>query len=116
MRTIVEAHEARVWGENRSEIEYRLLTLLVADVGRALTHRQILREVWGPGHIADTHDLRVYVTGLRRQLAVNPSLPGRIRTESRVGYRLVFDDCPPGHNRALSDPSSAAISACRAWG
>lgn len=72
-------------------IEYRLLTLLIANAGRVLTHRQILREVWGPSHAEDTHYLRVYMTGLRRKLEANPNLPSHIRTETGVGYRLVLD-------------------------
>jgi two-component system KDP operon response regulator KdpE len=72
-------------------IEYRLLALLIANTGRVLTHRQLLREVWGPSHAEDTHYLRVYMTGLRRKLEENPSLPRHIRTESGVGYRLVID-------------------------
>ncbi|WP_018507726.1 two-component system response regulator KdpE [Thiobacillus thioparus] len=72
-------------------IEYRLLALLIANVGRVLTHRQLLREVWGPSHAEDTHYLRVYMTGLRRKLEANPTLPRHIRTESGVGYRLVAD-------------------------
>ena len=72
-------------------IEYRLLALLIANAGRVLTHRQLLREVWGPSHAEDTHYLRVYMTGLRRKLEENPTLPRHIRTESGVGYRLVTD-------------------------
>lgn len=72
-------------------IEYRLLALLIANAGRVLTHRQLLREVWGPSHAEDTHYLRVYMTGLRRKLESNPTLPRHIRTESGVGYRLVTD-------------------------
>jgi two-component system KDP operon response regulator KdpE len=68
-------------------IEYRLL----ANAGRVLTHRQLLREVWGPSHAEDTHYLRVYMTGLRRKLEETPTLPRHIRTESGVGYRLVTD-------------------------
>lgn len=72
-------------------IEYRLLALLIANAGRVLTHRQLLREVWGPSHAEDTHYLRVYMTGLRRKLEENPTLPRHIRTESGVGYRLVLE-------------------------
>jgi two-component system KDP operon response regulator KdpE len=72
-------------------IEYRLLTLLIANAGRVLTHRHLLREVWGPSHAEDTHYLRVYMTGLRRKLEENPTQPRHIRTESGVGYRLVLD-------------------------
>jgi two-component system KDP operon response regulator KdpE len=72
-------------------IEYRLLALLIANAGRVLTHRHLLREVWGPSHAEDTHYLRVYMTGLRRKLEENPTRPRHIRTESGVGYRLVTD-------------------------
>ncbi|MDP1646453.1 MAG: two-component system response regulator KdpE [Thiobacillus sp.] len=72
-------------------IEYRLLALLITNAGRVLTHRQLLREVWGPSHAEDTHYLRVYMTGLRRKLEGNPTQPRHIRTESGVGYRLVLD-------------------------
>jgi two-component system, OmpR family, KDP operon response regulator KdpE len=73
-------------------IEYRLLALLVANAGRVVTHRQILREVWGPSHGEDTHYLRVYMTGLRRKLEANSTLPRHICTESGIGYRLVLGD------------------------
>jgi two-component system, OmpR family, KDP operon response regulator KdpE len=72
-------------------IEYRLLALLIANAGRVLTHRQLLREVWGPSHVEDTHYLRVYMTGLRRKLEANPTQPSHLRTESGIGYRLVID-------------------------
>jgi two-component system KDP operon response regulator KdpE len=73
-------------------IEYRLLTVLIANAGRVLTHRQLLREVWGPSHAEDTHYLRVYMTGLRRKLEDDPTRPRHIRTETGVGYRLVFEN------------------------
>ena len=72
-------------------IEYRLLAMLIANADRVITHRQLLREVWGPSHAEDTHYLRVYMTGLRRKLEANPAQPRHIRTESGVGYRLVLD-------------------------
>jgi two-component system KDP operon response regulator KdpE len=72
-------------------IEYRLLAMLIANAGRVITHRQLLREVWGPSHTEDTHYLRVYMAGLRRKLEANPAQPRHIRTESGVGYRLVLD-------------------------
>ncbi len=71
--------------------EYRLLAILIANAGRVLTHRQLLREVWGPSHGEDTHYLRVYMTGLRRKLEADPARPRHLRTESGVGYRLVVD-------------------------
>ncbi|MFA5083526.1 MAG: two-component system response regulator KdpE [Hydrogenophilaceae bacterium] len=72
-------------------IEYRLLGLLIANAGRVLTHRQLLREVWGPSHAEDTHYLRVYMTGLRRKLETDSTRPQHIRTESGIGYRLVLE-------------------------
>ncbi len=72
-------------------IEYKLLALLISNAGRVLTHRLLLQEVWGPSHTEDTHYLRVYMTGLRRKLEVNPTQPSFIRTESGVGFRLVLD-------------------------
>src|SRR5258708_27983840 len=72
-----------------SVTEYNLLRFLVRHAGKVLTHRQILREVWGPGHEEHTHYLRVYVAHLRDKIEVNPSQPTLILTESGVGYRLV---------------------------
>jgi two-component system KDP operon response regulator KdpE len=74
-----------------AELLARVRALLLANAGRVLTHRQLLREVWGPSHAEDTHYLRVYMTGLRRKLEANPAQPRHIRTESGVGYRLVLD-------------------------
>jgi two-component system, OmpR family, KDP operon response regulator KdpE len=70
-------------------IEYRLLTLLIANSGKVLTHRQILREVWGPSHIDDGHYVRVYMGHLRQKLEDDPAQPKHILTETAVGYRLV---------------------------
>ncbi|MEO5354663.1 MAG: response regulator [Magnetococcus sp. XQGC-1] len=71
-------------------IEYRLLAQLVANAGRVLTHRSLLRDVWGPNQSDNTHYLRVYMSNLRRKLEVDPNIPKHIRTESGVGYRLVL--------------------------
>jgi len=70
-------------------IEYRLLTLLVANAGKVMTHRQILREVWGPSHAEDGHYVRVYMGHLRQKLEDDPAQPRHIVTETAVGYRLV---------------------------
>jgi len=70
-------------------IEYRLLTLLIANCGKVLTHRQILREVWGPSHSEDDHYVRVYMGHLRQKLEDEPAQPKHILTETAVGYRLV---------------------------
>jgi len=69
-------------------IEYRLLALLARHAGRVLTHRQILREVWGPGQEAQTHYLRVYMAQLRRKLEAESARPRLLITEPGVGYRL----------------------------
>jgi two-component system KDP operon response regulator KdpE len=69
--------------------EYALLRLLVQHAGRVLTHKQILREVWGSEYVEETHYLRVYFAQLRQKLEDDPSLPHLILTEPGVGYRLV---------------------------
>ena len=68
--------------------EYDLLRFLVRHAGKVVTHRQILREVWGPGHDNDTHYLRVYIAHLRQKIELNPEQPKLILTELNVGYRL----------------------------
>jgi two-component system, OmpR family, KDP operon response regulator KdpE len=70
-------------------IEYRLLSFLIANAGKVLTHRQILREVWGPAHSEDGHYVRVYMGHLRGKLEEDPAQPKHILTETAVGYRLV---------------------------
>ena len=68
--------------------EYRLLAVLVKNAGRVMTHRQLLREVWGPGSGEETHYLRVYVNQLRQKLEADPARPEHLLTETGVGYRL----------------------------
>jgi two-component system, OmpR family, KDP operon response regulator KdpE len=68
--------------------EYRLLTTLVRHAGRVLTHRQLLKEVWGPNQVEDAHYLRVFMTHLRRKIEQDPARPRHLLTESGVGYRL----------------------------
>ena len=70
-------------------IEYRLLSVLIANVGRVLTHRQLLREVWGPSHAGQSHYLRIYMGHLRQKLELDPAQPQHLLTETAVGYRLV---------------------------
>jgi two-component system KDP operon response regulator KdpE len=69
--------------------EYSLLRLFVQHAGKVLTHRQILREVWGPNYVEQTHYLRVYLAHLREKLEANPAQPELLITEPGVGYRLV---------------------------
>ena len=68
--------------------EYALLRLFVQHAGKVLTHRQILREVWGPQHEKKTQYLRVYVQRLRDKLEVDPDAPALFLTESGIGYRF----------------------------
>lgn len=70
-------------------IEYRLLGVLVANAGRVLTHRQLLKEVWGPSHAEQSHYLRIYMGRLRQKLEVDPAQPRHLLTETAVGYRLL---------------------------
>jgi two-component system KDP operon response regulator KdpE len=71
-------------------IEYRLLGVLVAHHGRVLTHRQLLREVWGPSHAEQSHYLRIYMGHLRQKLEADPAQPVHLLTETAVGYRLAL--------------------------
>jgi two-component system KDP operon response regulator KdpE len=72
-------------------IEIRLLTVLARHLDMVVTHRQLLTEVWGPSHAADTHYLRVYMKQLRDKLEEDPVQPRYLLTETGVGYRLVAD-------------------------
>jgi two-component system KDP operon response regulator KdpE len=71
--------------------EYALLRLFIQHAGKVLTHRHILREVWGPEHERQTQYLRVYVARLREKLEKNPASPALFLTEPGVGYRFVED-------------------------
>lgn len=70
-------------------IEYRLLAYLTGHPGKVLTHKQILREVWGPTHTDSPHYLRVYMGHLRQKLEQDPAQPRHFVTETGVGYRFV---------------------------
>ena len=69
--------------------EWRLLESLVTRPGRLVSQRQLLSEGWGPGYVAETNYLRVYVAGLRRKLERDPSRPRHLLTEPGMGYRFV---------------------------
>jgi len=69
-------------------IEFKLLATLVQHAGKVLTHRQLLREVWGPGYAEESHYLRVFVAQLRRKIEADPARPRYLITEPGVGYRL----------------------------
>ena len=72
-------------------LEYKLLTTLIKHAGQVVTHRQLLREVWGPNSSDQTQYLRVYMGQLRHKLEANPSRPAYLVTEPGVGYRLRDD-------------------------
>jgi two-component system KDP operon response regulator KdpE len=73
-------------------IEFRLIACLAKHLGMVVTHRQLLREVWGPSHAGDTHYLRIYMKQLRDKLEADPVRPKHLVTETGVGYRLVADE------------------------
>lgn len=75
-------------------IEFRLLAHLLANAGKVLTHRQVLREVWGPGYAESSHSLRVYMSHLRRKLEIDPARPRHFLTETAIGYRFVTEANP----------------------
>lgn len=69
-------------------MEYKLLAVLVKHAGLVLTHRQLLREVWGPGNAEESQYLRLYMHQLRQKLEENSSRPKHLITETGIGYRL----------------------------
>lgn len=71
--------------------EYKLLTTLVQHAGKVLTHRQLLREVWGPAYTEENHYLRVYMGQLRHKLETDAARPRYLLTEPGVGYRLAIE-------------------------
>jgi two-component system KDP operon response regulator KdpE len=83
MRAGIEVHLSRK--------EYDLLALLAIHLGKVLTHRQLLREVWGPAHADDLQYLRVFIRQLRQKLEFDPTRPRYLLTEPGVGYRLEPD-------------------------
>jgi two-component system, OmpR family, KDP operon response regulator KdpE len=68
--------------------EYALLRLMIQHAGKVLTHQQILKAVWGPEYVHETHYLRVYFAQLRQKLEADPTRPRLLLTEPGVGYRL----------------------------
>lgn len=82
-RVFVRKEEIKLTGT-----EYALLKLLVQHAGKVITHKQLLREVWGPNSEDRVQYLRVYMTHLRQKIELNPDKPERIKTESGIGYRF----------------------------
>jgi two-component system KDP operon response regulator KdpE len=85
-RVFVGAREVHL-----TPLEYRLLTTLVHHAGKVLTHDQLLKEVWGPPYVGQSHYVRVYMAQLRRKLEENPARPRYMLTEPGVGYRLAAE-------------------------
>jgi two-component system KDP operon response regulator KdpE len=69
-------------------IEYRLLVLLARNAGRVLTHRQIIKEIWGASYAGQSHHVRVHMAELRKKIEKDPARPSLLMTEPGVGYRL----------------------------
>jgi len=86
-QVFVEAAEVHL-----TPIEYKLLTVLMKNAGKVLTHRQLLKEVWGPAYASQTQYLRVYMVQLRHKLEREPARPRYLVTEPGVGYRLKTED------------------------
>jgi two-component system, OmpR family, KDP operon response regulator KdpE len=82
----VAEHQAQL-----TPTEYDLLRVLVVHAGKVMTHRQLLREVWGMGYEQEMHMLRVNISNLRRKIEPDPARPRYIVTEPGVGYRLRAD-------------------------
>ncbi len=74
--------------------EYDLLRLLMQNAGKVITHRQLLRGVWGPGYETEPHLLRVNISNLRRKIETDPARPRYIVTEPGVGYRMRVSNIP----------------------
>lgn len=88
----VDFTHRQVWRSDEevhlTPLEYRLLTVLIKNAGKVLTHRQLLVDVWGPSYVEHSHYLRIYMAQLRQKLEVDPARPRYFLTETGVGYRL----------------------------
>ncbi len=83
-RVTIEAQEIKL-----TPTEYDIIKILAQNAGKVLTHRQLLKSVWGDTYSEDTHYIRVYIGQIRRKIEANPTQPKYIITESGVGYRLM---------------------------
>jgi two-component system, OmpR family, KDP operon response regulator KdpE len=82
-RVVVDEKEIHL-----TPIQYRLLSVLIKNAGKVLTHQYLLKEVWGPSYRDNSHYLRIYMSQLRQKLEIDPAQPQYLLTESGVGYRL----------------------------
>ena len=89
----VDLSQRRVTIDNQeiklTPTEYDIIKVLAQNAGKVLTHRQLLKAVWGDTYADDTHYVRVYIGQLRRKIEPNPTQPRYIITESGIGYRLM---------------------------
>lgn len=84
-RRLVTVNENQI---SLTPTEYEILRLLLQHAGKVLTHRQLLRQVWGSAYESEMHILRVNISNLRRKIEADPSRPHYLLTEPGVGYRL----------------------------
>jgi two-component system KDP operon response regulator KdpE len=91
----VDLLNRKVWVADRevhlTPIEYRLLSVLVKQAGKTLTHRQMMHNVWGSARVDNSHYLRIYMRQLRHKLEEDPARPRFLLTEAGVGYRLASE-------------------------
>jgi len=93
LRVDLVARQVTVRGEPQrlTPTQYRLLTTMIKHAGKVLTHRQLLREVWGPDSVGEHQYLRVYVGQIRQKIEADPTRPRYLLTEPGVGYRFAAE-------------------------
>ena len=104
---MIDTGQRRVWRDGEAvrltPKEYAVLDRLCRHGGQVVTQRQLLREVWGPSHVDDTHYLRIVVSKLRQKLGDDPDAQSLLQTEAGIGYRLMIEpddvDAPDTHDR-----------------
>jgi two-component system KDP operon response regulator KdpE len=91
----VDLAQRRVYRDDKevhlTPIEYKLLAVLIRHAGKVITHRQLLRDVWGPAQENEVQYLRVHMTHLRHKLELDPARPRFLMNEPGIGYRLKYD-------------------------
>jgi two-component system KDP operon response regulator KdpE len=90
IRLDIPRHQVTIEGSEvkLTPIEFKLLRLFAENAGRVLTHRQILKEIWGAAYVSHSHYVRVHLAELRKKIEANPARPRWLVTEQGVGYRL----------------------------
>ncbi|MET0155453.1 MAG: response regulator transcription factor [Rickettsiales bacterium] len=91
--------------------EYELLRYFMVNRGKMITHRQLLKDVWGPAHSEDMQYLRVYVSQLREKIEINPKEPKYVVTEPGIGYRMeTIDEAADDFPSALDDAPALSVA------